>query len=296
MKLTQLKFKQVAKRYATAKELPLATAQEELATFFGFRNLDAALKALPESSKEHTVGSDGSTQEATKADSPVLWCGLSFNEFRLLAHFLEKKAVAEYPSDAGLWLQKSKDLFDAVTLALPLMVDTNQSPITLKRALTVQNIERLYLEAVRGVVDGVWPLATAKLARVIEGMPGYDIKRFSMTGELDQLTKGDLVYRCSYMERVYLDPLQAIEMTGGAERVKLWTGDRSDLWYLLSDFLKVIAGQKRIPTGTEYKSFNTCMTLGDQASIYGTPPEADPATLTTKRGYTPEESPKRHRE
>jgi hypothetical protein len=116
-------------------------------------------------------------------------------------------------------------------------------------------------------------------------MAGFDIKRFSKTAELDQLTTGDMAYRCSYIERIYLDPLQAIEMAGGAERVKLWTGDRSDLWYLLSDFLKVIAGQKRIPTGTEYESFNNSMRIGDQASIYGTPPEVDPTALSNIDGY-----------
>ena len=291
MKLDQ--FKKAAKRYARAKELPLSTAQEEFASYFGFKNLDAALKALATSASNIANTIPGNTAYPPEVKSDYFWCGLSFNEFRLLAHFLERKAFGENShSDTGMWMNKSKDLFDAVTLAMPWIAEgVQRTTLDLRSSFTLENVEAMYISIYQKVKDGVWPLQTGRLARYLEAeLPGYKVKKLlerhdlltekldaaGEFGQVKRLEQGSVPheqfsYRSVLVERIYIEPLLAIEMAGGPSCINL--EDHVGKCISLTDFLKRLADRKGVPANVEYATFRQYMTVGDQASIYGTPRE-----------------------
>lgn len=176
MQLTTTLFKRAAQRLAKNTSVPLSAAHEQLATAFGFRNLDDLLHKL--SGNSASLASPGaSIVPLGMQPPPIFWGDLTFSEFSLLLHSFR---IERPQGDSGNWFDKSTRVLNAVISQLQHDQKHDLTSYDLTKAFSLKEIELAYVESVKkyGLDSGVWPLKARQVGRYLEtGCPAYKVDR-----------------------------------------------------------------------------------------------------------------------
>lgn len=169
MKLDQ--FKKAAKRYSASISVPLNEAQEQMATWFGFKNFDAARKSMEQ----------GSKPPLTKDVSDISEWTSNATEESIVQRF--KDLSPELTDENRTWFERGFNLLSAVVKALCFLRDTknkNLSMETLVECIKLKKVEELYLIGYKEFKSsGTWPEAFLRVKSYLEegGCPGYQTSK-----------------------------------------------------------------------------------------------------------------------
>ena len=168
MKIEQ--FKKAAKRYSVSANLPLNQAQEQMATFFGFKNFDAARKSLEPK------------REASPPEPAHEWISSATAD----AIIKRIKSLAEPLSEDNKFglerRERAFDLLDGVVTALCFLRKTRTKILTtelLIEYLALDKIEELYLIGHNEFKSsGALPQEFAKVKKYLdEELPRYQVSK-----------------------------------------------------------------------------------------------------------------------